>query len=243
MVLAQGARPGRYWKFSSLQGSAADYHPGMTSIVMADDHAIVRAGFRALIEQTPGYTIAAECASVDETWGAVGRHGPDIVVLDISLPGGGLNLVPRLCHAYPDTRVLILSMHAGEPYVSEALRCGASGYVSKGAAADELVTALDALREGRSYFSSDLRRATWGPSDSAISQLSEREHEVFLLFARGQTPKQVAGDLGISVKTAYLHRTSIRGKLGLRNDLDLHRVALSHGLLHENDPPGSGSQG
>lgn len=211
---------------------AADYDRRMTSIVMADDHAIVRAGFRALIEEAGDYTIAAECASVDDTWDAVARFSPDIVVLDISLPGGGLNLLPQLREAHPSVRVLILSMHAGEPYVSEALRRGASGYVSKGAAADELMTALAALVEGRSYLSSDLSSQVAEVPDTSIGRLSEREQEVFLLLARGLAPKEVAADLGISVKTAYLHRASIREKLGVRNDLQLHQIALSNGLLY-----------
>ena len=157
---------------------------------------------------------------------------PDLLVLDISLPGGGLNLLSDLASSATSPAVLVLSMHTGEPYVSEALRRGASGYVTKGAAADELIDALEAIAAGGRYLSSDLQASSALPaSGNVIDQLSGREREVFLQLARGATPKQVALGLGISVKTAYLHRDAVRRKLGVRNDLQLHQIASAHGLL------------
>ncbi len=201
----------------------------MLKLVMADDHAIVRTGFRALIEQAGGFHILAECADCDSARAAVLGHRPDVLALDISLPGGGLNLAAELRQSQPELRILILSMHAGDPYLSEALRLGVAGYVSKAAAADELVTALWRIEAGERYLSSDLRAAP--AANDGLEELSEREREVFLRLARGQTPKQVALDLDISVKTAYLHRTSIREKLGVNTDLQLHQLALAQGLL------------
>jgi DNA-binding NarL/FixJ family response regulator len=195
---------------------------------MADDHAVVRAGFRALIEQAGGYKILAECATASEARRAVQQHLPEMLVLDISLPGGGLTLVPDMRASYPNMTILILSMHSGEPYVSEAFRQGVTGYVSKGAAADELIAALKCVAEGGRYLSSDLRSDS---VETGLAMLSERERVVFLKLAQGGTPKQVALDLGISVKTAYLHRASIREKLGIQTDLQLHHFALSRGLL------------
>ncbi|OZB57768.1 MAG: hypothetical protein B7X33_06830 [Lysobacterales bacterium 13-68-4] len=151
-----------------------------------------------------------------------------MLVLDISLPGGGLTLVPDMRASYPNMTILILSMHSGEPYVSEAFRQGVTGYVSKGAAADELIAALKCVAEGGRYLSSDLRSDS---VETGLAMLSERERVVFLKLAQGGTPKQVALDLGISVKTAYLHRASIREKLGIQTDLQLHHFALSRGLL------------
>lgn len=201
----------------------------MDKIVIADDHAIVRAGFRALIEQAGGFDIEAECSTLDETRMAVLQFQPNVLVLDISLPGGGLNLIPELRKSHPSLAILILSMHTGQPYVSEALRLGAMGYVSKGAAADELIEALKCVVTGQLYLSSDLRNP---PANGGLELLSERERVVFLQLAQGETPKQVAFKLGISVKTAYLHRASIREKLGVHTDLQLHQLALSRGLLH-----------
>lgn len=201
----------------------------MIRIVMADDHAIVRAGFRALIEQEAGFEIVAECSGIADTRQAVLLHHPDVLALDLSLPGGGLSLVPELREALPDMAILVLSMHDREPWISEAVRRGVSGYVTKGAAVDELVTALRAVADGRPYLSSDLERPL-APIQE-LEQLSGREREVFLRLARGETPKQVAIDMGISDKTVYLHRASIRAKLGVGNDLELHKLALERGLL------------
>lgn len=201
----------------------------MIRIVMADDHAIVRAGFRALIEQEAGFEIVAECGCIAETRVAVNLSHPDVLVLDLSLPGGGLSLVPELREALPDLAILILSMHDHEPWISEALRRGVAGYVTKGAASDELVAALHAVAEGQQYLSSDLKRPAM--RRVGIEELSDREAEVFLRLARGETPKQAAIDMGISVKTVYLHRASLRAKLGVFNDLELHRLALERGLL------------
>jgi len=201
----------------------------MIRIVLADDHAIVRTGFRALIEEESDMSIVAECDSADTARAAVRGHAPDVLVFDIAMPGGGLSLVPELRASTPELRLLCLSMHDQEPYISEALRRGVHGYVTKGAATDELVAAVRAVCNGDVYLSSDLQRPK--PSGSVLERLSDREREVFLLVARGAKAKQVAATLGISDKTVYLHRATACAKLGARNELDLHRIALEHGLL------------
>jgi len=201
----------------------------MIRIIMADDHAIVRAGFRALIEQESGFEIVAECSGTADTRIAVHLQHPDVLVLDLSLPGGGLALVPELREALPDMAILVLTMHDHEPWISEALRRGVAGYVTKGAASDELIAALHAVASGQSYLSSDLKRPS--TRRTGLEELSEREQEVFLRLARGETPKQAAFDMEISVKTVYLHRASIRAKLGIYNDLELHQLALDRGML------------
>jgi len=202
----------------------------MIRIVLADDHAIVRTGFRALIDEEPDMGIIAECSNVDEARLIVRTQMPDVLALDISMPGGGLSLLPELRESAPELKLLVLSMHDREPYISEAMRRGAHGYVTKGAATDELVAAIRALCAGRNYLSTDIGLPK-PVMKQGLERLSEREREVFLLLARGTTPKQAAADLGVSIKTIYLHRTVIRDKLGARNDLDLHRFALESGML------------
>ncbi|MEO5560331.1 MAG: response regulator transcription factor [Dokdonella sp.] len=202
----------------------------MIRIVLADDHAIVRTGFRALVDEEPDMGIVAECASADEARLVVRTQRPDVLAFDISMPGGGLSLLPELSESAPSLKLLVLSMHDREPYISEAFRRGAHGYVTKGAATDELVAALRTVCAGQRYLSSDIERSESKPK-SRIDHLSQREREVFLLLSRGTTPKQAASDLGVSIKTIYLHRTVIRDKLGVRNDLDIHRIALEGGLL------------
>ncbi|MEW5836370.1 MAG: response regulator transcription factor [Pseudomonadota bacterium] len=207
----------------------------MYSIVLVDDHAIVREGFKRLIEMEPDLEVVAECRCADDAVDAINRTSPDLVALDLSLPdGSGLPLIEHLLSVSPGSRIVVLSMHDGEPYVSEALRRGASGFVTKGVAPEELVAGLRAVMEGECYLSSDLRqRRAERPTEALdpIQRLTAREREVFLLLAAGRAPKQVAAELGIGQKTVYIHRASLMGKLGAGSELDLYRMASERGLL------------
>lgn len=207
----------------------------MYRIVLVDDHAIVREGFKRLIEMEVDLEVSAECRSADEAVEAVTQKRPDLVALDLSLPdGGGLPLIEHLRSISPGTRVVVLSMHDGEAYVSEALRRGASGYVTKGAAPEELVLGLREVMHDRQFLSSDLvaRRAGRAAEElDPLHRLTAREREVFLLLAEGRTPKQTAAELGIGQKTVYIHRASLMGKLGAGSELDLYRLAVERGLI------------
>lgn len=207
----------------------------MYRIVLVDDHAIVREGFKSLIEMESDLEVTAECCNADEAVEAVGNIAPDLVALDLSLPdASGLPLIEHLLSIAPSTRVVVLSMHESEPYVSEALRRGASGYVTKGAAPEELVAGLRAVMEGKQFISSDVaRRRASRPSEELdpLHRLTAREREVFLLLAEGKTPKQAAAALGIGQKTVYIHRASLMGKLGAGSELDLYRLAIERGYL------------
>ena len=207
----------------------------MHTIVLVDDHAIVREGFKRLIELEPDLDVVAECRNADDAVEAVSQWRPDLVALDLSLPdGSGLPLIEHLLSVSSGTRIVVLSMHDGDPYVSEALRRGASGYVTKGVAPEELVAGLRAVMNGDVFLSSDLQERRAGRSSAGldpISRLTAREREVFLLLAGGLTPKQVAAELGIGQKTVYIHRASLMGKLGAGSELDLYRMATDRGLL------------
>lgn len=207
----------------------------MYSIVLVDDHAIVREGFKRLIGMEPDLEVIAECRNADDAVEAIAQHQPDLVALDLSLPdGSGLPLIEHLLSVAADTRIVVLSMHDGEPYVSEALRRGASGYVTKGVAPEELVAGLRAVMQGEQFLSSDLRqRRAERPGEALdpFERLTAREREVFLLLAAGRAPKQVAAELGIGQKTVYIHRASLMGKLGAGSELDLYRMASERGLL------------
>lgn len=219
----------------SPYGGATVYSRGMYSIVLVDDHAIVREGFKRLIGQEPDFRVVAECRNADDAVDAVAQQQPDLVALDLSLPdGSGLPLIEHLRSVAAGTRVVVLSMHDGDPYVSEALRRGASGYVTKGVAPEELVAGLRAVMQGEEFLSSDLRQRRAEQPESArdpLHRLTAREHEVFLLLAAGRTPKQVAADLGIGQKTVYIHRASVMGKLNAGSELELYRMASERGLL------------
>ncbi|KAF1009035.1 MAG: Transcriptional regulatory protein UhpA [Luteibacter sp.] len=207
----------------------------MPRIVLVDDHAIVREGFKRLIELEPDLDVVAEARNADEAVDAVTQHRPDLVAVDLSLPdGSGLPLIEHLGSISPDMRIVVLSMHDGEPYVSEALRRGARGYVTKGVAPEELVEAVRAVLSGEQYLSSDLReRRLARPSADLdpMSKLTAREREVFLLLAAGRAPKQVAAELGIGQKTIYIHRAAVMNKLNAGSELDLYRMAQERGLI------------
>lgn len=201
----------------------------MISLVIADDHAIVRRGFRNLLDQAGGFALLAECANAAQARDAVRELRPQVLVTDISMPdGNGLQLAEELRASLPALKILLYSQHASPMYVAEARRLGLSGYVSKEAVADELVDALRAIAAGEFYLSTDLRGQDEVPG---LAQLSEREREVFLLLAQGRAPKQVAFALDLSEKTVYTHRERIREKLGVHGDQQLLQLAQRLGLL------------
>jgi two-component system uhpT operon response regulator UhpA len=207
----------------------------MPRIVLVDDHAIVREGFKRLIELESDLDVVAEARNADEAVDAVTQHRPDLVAVDLSLPdGSGLPLIEHLKSISPDMKIVVLSMHDGEPYVSEALRRGAHGYVTKGVAPEELVVAVRAVLSGEQYLSSDLRERRSGRSSvdlDPFNRLTAREREVFLLLAAGRAPKQVAAELGIGQKTIYIHRAAVMNKLNAGSELDLYRMAQERGLI------------
>lgn len=202
----------------------------MIRIALVDDHAIVRTGFRALIEREADMEIVAECDSLVDAERALADNAADVLVLDLTLRGeSGIDALPSLRTRFPVLRILIMSMHEGEVYVDEALARGASGYVTKAVAPDELVAGIREVMAGRCYLSSDLRgRKTVA---APLDRLSAREHEVFVLLAHGKTIKQAADELGVAAKTVYVHRAHVLEKLGARNDRELYRIALAGGLI------------
>lgn len=174
--------------------------------------------------------IAFECGSIAECERALAATNVDVLVLDLTLRGeSGIEKLRSLRSSYRKVRILIMSMLEAKSYVDEALARGADGYVTKAVAPDELVTGIREVVSGRQYLSSDLHRLR---SDTApIEDLSVREREVFLLLAHGFSTKQAAVELGIAVKTVYVHRAHVMEKLSARNDRDLYRTALAAGLI------------
>lgn len=210
----------------------------MKKLVLADDHAIVREGFRALIEREVDLRVVADVRTTSEAEDAAAQHSPDALVLDLNLPEeGGLALLPRLRTRYPELALIVLSMHNREPYISEAMSRGADAYVSKDAAADELIAAIRAALDGSIFLSSDLaglRRAAVASNHGA--NLSEREVAVLIGLAKGRVPKRIAGDLDIGVKTVYVHRNNLFQKLGrTMTQTELREFALARGWMTGTD--------
>lgn len=211
-----------------------------TSIMLADDHPVVRQGLRALLDTEPEFTIVGEAADGLEVAGLVERLRPDVLVLDLMLPGlTGLEVTRQISQRYPRTRVVILSMYANEAYVLAALKNGAAAYVLKAASAADLVRAIREVSAGRRYLSPPLsenaieaylQKAHATPLDP-YETLTTREREVLHLAAEGCANAEIAARLFISPRTVETHRANLMRKLGLQNQTELVRYALRKGIL------------
>jgi len=207
------------------------------TVQICDDHAVVRSTLRRLLESEPELTVVGEATSAAEAIAAVGVLRPDVLLLDIAMPGlGGMEALPEIVRAAPETRVLMLSMHDDPAYVDRAFGAGAAGYLVKGAADTELVHAIREVAEGRRYVQS-LLAARLSSDEVKHDQvphpdpLSEREAEVLRLLALGHTNQEIANLLRVSVRTAETHRARIVRKLGFRTRAELVRYALQAGAL------------
>lgn len=205
------------------------------AIVLADDHAVVRSGLRLVLEAEEGFAVVAEAGTTEEAVDAVRRSSPDVLLLDLTMPGRpALAAIPELC-AGTDTRIVVLTMHDDPAYAREALRAGASGYVLKEAADAELVQAVRTVMDGGTYLQPELgARLAQTPESSEQGlpdDLTEREAEVLGLLALGHTNQEIAQKLFLSVRTVESHRAHIQQKLRLSSRADLVRYALDHGLV------------
>jgi len=210
----------------------------MIKVLVADDHAIVRAGLRALIAAEPSLELAGEAAGGYEAIDLVEKTHPDVLVLDISMPDlDGIAVVKKVKPRYPDLRILILTVHEDEALLREAIRAGASGYVLKRAAEAELVSAIRIVMRGDLYVDPAMLRSLLLEEKSIRSEpqpvepLTPREIEVLKLIVQGYTNRQIADKLCISVRTVEGHRANLCGKLGLRSRVELVRYAREHGLI------------
>ncbi len=214
----------------------------MTNILLADDHAILRSGLRLLLESQPDLRVVGEASGGLEALGLAEQLQPDLILLDLSMPGlGGLDALPALKKAAPAAKILILTMHDDPQYLRTALKQGAMGYVLKKAADAELISALRAVLRGEMYVHPSMTRVLLEDmlpkaetAPDAWETLSEREQEVLKLVALGHTSAEIAAQLNLSDKTVETYRARGMEKLGLKNRAALVRFALKKGLLGEN---------
>jgi len=213
----------------------------MIRVLLADDHAIVRAGLKEILADTGDIEVAGEAANGQEVLARVSAQDFDIAVLDLSMPGrNGIELIKLVKAEKPKLRILVLSMHSEEQYAVRALKAGASGYLSKESAADQLVAAIRRIAAGGAYVTPETaERLALGAAPraeaAAYTLLSDREFQVFRMIARGASVSEIARELSLSVKTISTHKTRIMDKMGLANQAELIRYALEHKLLDE--PP------
>ncbi len=212
--------------------------PGI-SLVIIDDHQVVREGLRVLLERQPDFTVVGEAGTGLQVVDLVDRLRPTVLLLDLTLPGlNGLDVLRQVRERTPTTHVLILSMHANETYVTEALHSGAAGYCLKTAGADALIAAVRAVAAGKHYLSPSISERVIeayaqqvNPLRDAYETLTTREREVLHLAAEGHSNVGIAARLGISPRTVEAHRANLMRKLNIQSHAELVRYAIRRGLI------------
>lgn len=216
-------------------------------VILADDHVIVRNGIKALLENEPNIEVIAEASSGQEALELVGEFHPDILIIDIRMPGmSGLEATSKLKNYSEKTRALILSMHDTEEYVLQSIRVGASGYLLKDDSKEEFLKAIDSVSSGDKYFSSSISKILVNnylnslnnndsiPEDSAIVDLTKKEKDIINLVSKGYSNKKIASHFENSIRTIEAHRFNIMKKLKVKNAIELVKYAIDNKII---DPP------
>lgn len=210
--------------------------PEPIRILLADDHAVVRSGLRRLLEQNAEMQVIAEAGSGEQAYQLFSELKPDVVVMDLSMPGmGGLEAIRRILVRSPLARVVVFSMHENAAFAFQALNIGARAYVAKSGMAEDLVIAVRNAATGSTYISpvvaQKMAMQTVSGDDALSKKLSAREFEVFRLIAEGKSAEDIGHLLNISQKTVANYQTMIRQKLGVNSPVELVRLAIRHGLI------------
>lgn len=212
----------------------------MIKVMLVDDHRLVRAGLKRVLSESPDMQIVAEASTGEEALELAPKCAPNIVLMDINMPGiGGLETTRRLKLRMPEVKVIAVSMHLEEPYPSRMLAAGANGYISKDSAADEVMAAIRRVSSGSNYVAADVAGnlaaslIKGGKDASPFEQLSQRETQVMLMVIKGHTTQEISDSLHLSPKTVSTYRYRLFEKLGVTNDVELTRLAMRYNLLDE----------
>ena len=207
-----------------------------TTIVLVDDHAVVRAGVRRLLEQEPLFEVIGEAESGEKAYQIFGELKPDVMVMDLSMPGmGGLEGIRRILMRYEKAKILVLSMHEDLSFANQALKLGAKGYLTKNTLADDLVKSIEMVTQGDVFLSDEIAKKMAMQSISGnqdpVHELSAREFEIFRLLAEGLDIDAIASTLNISSKTVSNYQTMIKQKLDINTPIELIRYAIKVGII------------
>ncbi|HZP11400.1 MAG TPA: response regulator [Nevskiaceae bacterium] len=212
----------------------------MIRVMLVDDHRLVRAGLKRVLSEMPDIEVVAEAGTGEEALDLAKKQSPDVVLMDVNMPGmGGLETTRRLVARMPQVKVIAVSMHLEEPYPSRMLEAGAAGYISKDSAADEVATAIRRVQSGGHYVAADVAGnlaaslIKGGSGSAPFEQLSQRETQVMLMVTKGYSTQAISDRLCLSPKTVSTYRYRLFEKLGVTNDVELTRLAMRYGLLDE----------
>ena len=219
-------------------------------VLIADDHGVLRAGLRALLNSEQEMEVVGEAADAEQTLRLAEELHPDVVLMDLNMPkGGGIHATQQLKELLPEVKVLILTVHEDNSILREAIQCGAAGYILKRAVESELINAIQAVARGELYIHPAMTRALIDnspteslPDQTRAATLTQREYEVLRLIAQGNSNRQVASLLTISVRTVESHRANLMEKLNLTCRVELVRYASQHGMLEDWEPDMSGGR-
>jgi len=211
----------------------------MIRVMVVDDHELVRTGITRILNDAPGITVVSEAASGEEAIPIAKKYRPHVMLMDVSMPGiGGLEATRKLVQSLPELKVIVLSVHTEEPIPSRMMEAGASGYLTKGSAVDEILTAIKTVYSGERYIGADVAqklalRMVPGGKASPFETLSPREMQVMLMLTQGQKPQTISDNLCLSPKTISTYRHRLYEKLGVGNDADLTRMAINYGIIKQ----------
>lgn len=209
----------------------------MVRVLLVDDHDLVRVGVKSLLETANGIEVVGEASSGEDALKLVKELQPNVVLMDVKMPGiGGLEATKRIARQYPDTKVLVVTVYADEPYPSRVLQAGAMGYITKGTSLEEMVQAIKMVNVGKRYLSPEVAQQLAlkhlnDESQSPFEQLSEREMQVLIMITSGQKVNEISDQLFLSPKTVNSYRYRLFEKLNVNSDVELTHLALKYNLI------------
>ena len=210
----------------------------MISVMVVDDHDLVRIGVQRLLRDAKGVDVIAEASNGEDAVTIAREKKPDVILMDINMPGmGGIESCKRIHRYLPDTKIIILTVHSDEPYPSRLLKAGASGYLTKGTGVDEMVLAIRQVHAGNRYISAEVAQAialkpyTSHEKDELFNSLSEREMQVMMMITSGEKVATISDALCLSPKTVNSYRYRLFEKMGVDNDVGLTHLAIRHGII------------
>lgn len=210
----------------------------MIAVLLVDDHAIVRSGIKAILAKAEGVKVVAEAETGEAAIDIVRRSPPDVVLMDVNMPGiGGMEATRRIVRMNPKVKVIILTVHNEDPFPTRLFKAGATGYLTKSCTVEEMVAAIRQVHAGGHYVSNAIAQSValsmLPGHESPLDRLSQREMQVFMMLMRGDRPQDISNTLHLSPKTVSTYRTRLFSKLGVKSDAELTRLAMRYGLLEE----------